>query len=135
MLVVVGALGAVAVPAYRGYRERVEIARGVAALAEMEGALQRWRTLNFRYPETLAEAGLGERRDPWGRPWFYLNIETARNRGAVRKDRNLVPINSDYDLYSAGRDGRTRPPLTARDSRDDLIRASNGGFFGIAEDY
>lgn len=53
----------------------------------------------------------------------------------MRKDRNLVPINSDYDLYSAGHDGATLPPLLAPVSRDDVIRANNGGFIGLASDF
>lgn len=34
--------------------------------------------------------------------------------GGARKDRFLVPINSDFDLYSMGKDGQSVGPLTAR---------------------
>lgn len=66
--------------------------------------------------------------------------ERERDRGGsymgqVRKDRNLVPINSNFDLYSMGQDGQSRPPLTARVSRDDIIYANDGAFIGLAEDY
>jgi general secretion pathway protein G len=44
-------------------------------------------------------------------------------------------LNSDYDLYSKGRDGRSVSPLTAKASRDDVIRASNGGFIGLGANY
>ena len=53
----------------------------------------------------------------------------------ARKDRFLAPINSDYDLYSVGPDGLTRPPLQNKDSRDDIIRAANGSYFGPAESF
>ena len=53
----------------------------------------------------------------------------------VRKDKNLVPINTDFDLYSLGKDGLSAGPLTAKDSRDDIVRANNGAFIGRAEDY
>ena len=46
-----------------------------------------------------------------------------------------MPINSDYDLYSMGEDGGTRPPLTARPSQDDIVRAGDGGFVGLAEEF
>ena len=49
-----------------------------------------------------------------------------------RKDRFLVPINSDYDLYSMGRDGDTKTPLTAKASHDDVIRCNDGEFVGLA---
>lgn len=56
-------------------------------------------------------------------------------QGQVRKDRNLNPINSDFDLYSMGPDGATVSALTAPRSHDDLVRARNGSFFGVAEDF
>jgi len=46
-----------------------------------------------------------------------------------------VPINSTYDLYSMGADGRTATPLTAAISRDDIIRANDGQYVGFAENY
>jgi general secretion pathway protein G len=52
--------------------------------------------------------------------------------GGARKDRFLVPINSDFDLYSMGKDGNTFLPLTAPQSHDDIIRANDGGFYGMA---
>jgi general secretion pathway protein G len=52
-----------------------------------------------------------------------------------RMDRFLVPINSDFDLYSMGPDGRSVAPMTARMSRDDIVRASNGRFVGPATEY
>jgi general secretion pathway protein G len=55
--------------------------------------------------------------------------------GKVRKDRFLVPINSTYDLYSMGADGRSVGPLTAAMSRDDIIRANDGAYVGLAEGY
>ncbi len=53
----------------------------------------------------------------------------------ARKDRFLVPINSDYDLYSRGKDGLSVAPLTAAQSRDDIVRAANGTFVGLAEKF
>ncbi len=55
--------------------------------------------------------------------------------GGARKDRFLVPINSDFDLYSMGRDGQTAAPLTANKSHDDILRASDGGFYGLAANF
>lgn len=55
--------------------------------------------------------------------------------GEVRKDRFQVPINSDFDLYSAGPDGESRGPLSAPVSRDDVLRANDGAYYGVAEDF
>ena len=53
----------------------------------------------------------------------------------ARKDRFLVPINSDFDLYSVGPDGETHATLNNPVSRDDIIRAADGGFYGLAEKF
>jgi len=55
--------------------------------------------------------------------------------GGARKDRFLVPINSDFDLYSMGKDGQSVGPLTAQKSHDDVIRANDGGFYGLASNF
>jgi general secretion pathway protein G len=44
-------------------------------------------------------------------------------------------LNSAFDLYSAGPDGESRAPLTARASRDDIICGRDGGFIGRASEF
>lgn len=55
--------------------------------------------------------------------------------GSVRKDRFLAPINTDFDLYSMGPDGDSKSQLNAKASRDDIIRAANGAYFGVASGF
>jgi len=55
--------------------------------------------------------------------------------GKARKDHFLVPLNSDYDLYSVGKDGESRAPLSAPQSADDVIRANDGAYIGLAANY
>ena len=88
------------------------------------------------YPVSLADVegeNFSEVLDPWGNPYQYLNI--AQDAGKAKKDQFLVPINTDFDLYSMGRDGETHTNLTVKVSQDDIIRANNGGFVGLAIDY
>jgi general secretion pathway protein G len=73
--------------------------------------------------------------DPWGYLYQYLDLTTAHGNGQARKDHGPVPINTDFDLYSMGKDGASVSPLTARASRDDIVRANNGAFVGLASDY
>lgn len=56
-------------------------------------------------------------------------------QGGARKDRHLHPISSDFDLYSMGKDGDSVKPLTAQKSHDDVIRASDGGYYGLAKNF
>jgi general secretion pathway protein G len=136
VVVVVGALlAAVAVPGYTLIVERANMTSAIADIGQIQLAVARFRLNIGRLPTTLAEAGQDTLTDPWGNPYQYLNIEAGAGLGDVRKDRNLVPINSDYDLYSMGKDGRSAPALTSKMSRDDIVRANNGGYVGLVENY
>jgi general secretion pathway protein G len=114
----------------------IEVLLAITLLAVLGGsaAVQRFQLERRELPGALEDAGLGGRLDPWGRPYRYYNVE-ANGRGGARKDRRLNPLNTDFDLYSLGKDGRTRPQISQRDSEDDIIRASNGRFVGKAIDY
>lgn len=90
---------------------------------------------NGRYPDSLVEVYGEVPLDEWGNPYQYLNHDKAVGQGQLRKDKNLVPINSDYDLYSMGPDGETSSPLTAEISQDDIVRGRNGLYIGVAADY
>jgi general secretion pathway protein G len=132
---ILGVLTAIAIPGYARYQDNVKFVQAKADIVIIESAIERYYANNLAFPDTLAQAGVGGMLDPWGNPYQYLNITTTKNKGQVRKDHKLVPINSDYDLYSMGKDGTSQPPLTAKSSRDDIIRANNGQFVGLAVDY
>jgi general secretion pathway protein G len=44
-------------------------------------------------------------------------------------------LNSDFDLYSVGRDGLTAASLLNSKSRDDVVRARDGSFVGTAQEF
>ena len=81
---------------------------------------------------TLVEAGLGNPIDPWGNPYRYVPVDSVP-KGQLRKDKALVPVNTDYDLYSMGADGKSQAPFTAKASQDDIVRAKDGAFVGLAK--
>ena len=133
-LTVLGLLAALAMPSYRSYLERSQGATVAGDMLTIELAIEQFQLASNSLPADLAALGMDGLRDPWGNPYRYLNLETAPP-GAARKDRFLVPLNTDYDLYSMGPDGRSVAPLTAAHSRDDYIRANDGRFHGWASDY
>jgi general secretion pathway protein G len=138
MLVValIGVLAAVALPSYKSYADRAKVGLIVGDFGNIELAIAKYRlSNNDALPPNLAALGFGNLRDPWNQAYVYLPFDASTSRAQMRKDRNLVPINSDYDLYSVGEDGDTVPPLTARPSRDDIVRAADGHFIGLAADY
>lgn len=134
-LAILGILAGVALPLYAGYIDRARNETAVADIGGISLALTSYFTDNGKYPDSLAEVRYATYRDPWGNPYQYLNIQTAKDKGSMRKDRFLVPINSDFDLYSMGKDGISVPPLTAKASRDDIIRANDGAYIGPADGF
>ena len=64
-----------------------------------------------------------------------LRYALMRKKEKRRKDRFLVPLNKEYDLYSMGKDGKSQPPLTAKESYDDIVRANNGIYIGQASQF
>lgn len=137
-LVVLATLTAIAVPSYRQYIEQARRSEAIKDIAEIGMIIERFFSLNQTYPANLAALGAGvPAADPWGNAYEYLAIAVtpAPNVGAVRRDKNMNPLNSDYDLFSMGPDAQTQKQLTAAKARDDVVRAGNGSFIGLASEH
>jgi general secretion pathway protein G len=135
VLAIVVILAGLAVGAYDRYREKLRVSQAVSDIGAIATSI-RLRAEDTRvFPGSLAEIGLGGKRDPWGRPYQYLNLETKKGNGMARKDKKLAPLNSDFDLYSMGKDGKSLAPLVPPVSRDDVVRARDGSFIGLAADF
>lgn len=63
---------------------------------------------------------------------LFSEVDVTATR---RRDRYLFPLNTDYDLFSLGPDASTAVSLGDKLGHDDVIRASNGGYFGVASEY
>jgi general secretion pathway protein G len=130
-------LVAIAVPTYSGVIGRQRTTRAIADIAQIAIRIERYRTTNGG-DAPLALAELGEiPQDPWGRDYQYLSFDAdiPGIKGLIRKDHNLHPLNSQFDLYSLGPDGESRAALTAKASRDDVVFGRDGGFIGPASEF
>ena len=128
-------IAAIAIPRFLAAIDQAKVARAVGDIRAIGTGIVGYQIVNRQYPATLAEVGYGENLDPWGQPYQYLNFANVKGKGPMRKDRFLVPINTFFDLYSMGKDGKTVAPLTAKVSQDDIIWANDGDFVGLASDY
>jgi general secretion pathway protein G len=134
-LAIVATLAALVIPGYKSYRSKVDQAQAILDIRTLEKEIYTYEGLQAKLPDNLGEVGGGNVRDPWGRPYVYLKLAGVKGLGAARKDKATVPLNTDFDLYSIGPDGSSKPPLTAAESQDDVVRALNGAFVGPAEDF
>lgn len=131
---VMATLAAIAMPLYTDYRDAMRASHSAKEIGVMSAAIEHYWQDHRAYPDTLADVGFGGRNDPWGRGYRFYNID-RNGRGGARKDKALNPINTDFDLYSVGADGKTKGQISNRDSEDDVIRANNGRFIGLARQF
>jgi general secretion pathway protein G len=132
---IVAVIATIAVPSYSSHIDRSKVAQAQGDIVQIERAIARFSADNQSLPSALGDLGQGEFLDPWGNPYQYLNLGDSKAKGKARQSESLVPINSDYDLYSLGQDGLSAPRLTARSSRDDVVRGRNGEFVGLAAEF
>lgn len=132
---VIGLIFAVAVPMYSRYILKSRVVEATVDIGEMSKKIRAYELANGALPSTLADAGYSGKTDPWGFAYEYKNLVTSTGNGQARKDKKLAPLNSDFDLYSVGPDGMTQSSLGHSSSRDDIVRARDGKFVGLAEEF
>ena len=121
VIAIVGILTSIATPNYIKYKEKARVAVATTEMREIEKEIVNYLIENGELPEDLSEIGMDKVLDPWGRPYKYLRIQASdeakddkSKKGKPRKDHSLHPINSDYDLFSVGKDGKSTCPFGKR---------------------
>ena len=137
-IAIVGILAAIAIPSYINYRYKAQITVAVSEIKLIEKSIINYVIDGNDLPDSLSDLGKDQIIDPWGNPYQYLRLDggTAKGiNGIRRRDKDANPVNSDYDLYSMGKDGKTAAQFTAKKGRDDVVRANDGKYYGLAEDH
>ena len=141
VMAIIATLAGIAVPMYLSALEKARVAKGTADIHSIGNEISTYRLFNGGWPLSLADVGRATFHDPYGNPYEYLAIACDETLGkckapaGARKDQFLKPLNSDFDLYSKGRDGQSVSTLNAKKSWDDIIRANDGGFVGLASEF
>lgn len=120
-----------------GYRKGLERAREVQAIgdiAHLTEDIKDYYATHWELPESLDQVQDEVPLDPWGNPYQYFRISPTDPAGC-REARNHDPLNSDYDLYSLGPDGATATWVLEENGLDDIVRANDGEYIGVAEKY
>ncbi len=138
-MVIIAVLMTIALPMIQQVLDKARVARAIGDVRAVQTDLQTYETDGKGLPGSLSEIGRGDMMDPWGFAYRYLPFPTGgpgnKPPTGARMDRFLVPVNTTFDLYSVGKDGGTLAPMTAPVSQDDIVRANDGGFIGLASRF
>ena len=138
VMAIIGMLLGIATPRLQQLLKGVRVTEAINDITVIEQDVIAYSAVNDSLPPSLDAIGRGGMLDPWGNPYQYLVMtydKNGRPSAGGRKDRSLHPLNSDFDLYSMGEDGVSVAPITAKPSQDDIIRANDGGYVGLARLY
>jgi len=135
-LAIAAILVTLAVGQFSAYVERARGATARADIVTMTTEVERHRSNHQgAYPDSLGDFNRANTLDPWGNAYHYTNLTAAKSKRNARRDRRLNPLNSDYDLFSAGKNGVFKSQISQKDSLDDIIRARDGAFIGRASEF
>jgi len=131
VIAIIGILAAIGLPAYQDYAEKAKVVQAATDIGGMQAKIQHYFDEERSYPDSLADVGESGRMDPWGKAYTYYNID-KNGKGGARKDKKLNPINSDFDLFSMGKDKESQTQISHKLSEDDVIRGRDGSFINLA---
>lgn len=135
VLAIIGVLASIALPAYKDYTEKTKVNQAVTDITAIAVRAEAYWNNERAYPETLADIGAEGMTDPWGNAYQYTNLYNKKGKGGNRKDKNLNPLNSDFDLFSMGENSTFKTQISNQESLDDVIRANDGKFIDLASKY
>jgi general secretion pathway protein G len=137
-MAIIGIVAAIAIPNFISFRYKAKVAVAIEEIKQIENAIGAYVLNEGVLPDSLTDVGEDDMTDPWGHPYRYLRIDGGKAKGLKgkrRRDKNANPVNSDYDLYSMGKDGKTAAQFTAKKARDDVVRANDGRYYGLAGEH
>jgi general secretion pathway protein G len=132
---IIGVLAAIGFIAYRNYVNKAKVVTAINEINTLEKEIYTYSIDHNDFPPTLNDVGYGGFLDPWNRPYVYQPDLTPPFTPPNPRTKGGSLINTDYDLYSQGRDGLSVPDIQAPVSQDDIIRAGDGAYKGYAEGY
>jgi len=138
IVAIVATLAGICIPAYDKYQENTRRARAVLDIRAIESDILIEESLSGKFPDDLTEVPKAERLDPWGGYYQYYNPTTKKgggHGGVQRFDKLAKPLNTDFDLYSMGKDGISKANLDKTESLDDIVRGLNGQYLGPAANF
>jgi general secretion pathway protein G len=136
VVTILALLTLIALPSFTMLKDLAKNARAETEIRAMEKGFALYVNDNYGLPAGLAAIPGAVINDPWGNPYEYWKITgpgdaNAYSPGVPGTDQ----INTDYDLYSKGKDGQSLKGLSDPTCADDIIRCGNLGKVVLADKY
>jgi len=134
VLVILAVLSTMAIPTYSRIKDVARETRAMEEIRAFEGTISAFAADRGTLPDTLADVGLANMVDPWGHHYVYANIIKGE---AARRSIATDFANSDFDLYSHGLDNATdlTGDFEASANKDDIVRAGEGAYVGLGQNF
>ncbi len=134
VVAIIGIIAAIGTITFQSFAEKARIKKAASEISSIQVKIKGYEAYEGSLPNSLSDLDDFNMSDPWGNPYRYSNFAIVPPN-QWRKDKNLHPLNVDYDLWSNGKDGLSQPQLLAPVSHDDIVRASDGAYIGLATGY
>jgi len=136
IVAIIGILAAIAIPAYSKIKDMAKNARAESEIRMLEKGIALYMVDHTVLPDEKTVFSTSSRLDPWGNEYVYHVITDPRDPAAYATISGGDLINTDYDLYSKGKDGQsTYETVVDGTSSDDLIRCGELGIVVLVEKY
>jgi len=133
VVAIIAVLSSLALPGFSYMKGKAQVGSTAAELSGLQTEVISFNLETGSFPDALNQLVTTIVNDAYGRPYQYLRIET--NPGLERENGFGLDLNTDFDLYSLGLDGVTAQDIDAPASLDDVVRATDGTFFGLGERF
>ena len=138
VIAIVAILASLAFGSFSKFKEMARIARCCEEIRSLEREITAYATEKGELPPNLAAINRQDLKDPWGNPYQYFPAAqpvALWNAGPNNRVNGGGTINTDFDLYSLGASSTFDQLISADVSLDDIIRADDGSFVGMAKDH
>jgi general secretion pathway protein G len=132
---IISILAAISIPEYQHYVNTTKTTRAIGEIRTLNTEINAFYIDNGKYPINWVELRSNVLNDPWQRPYVYYNFASVPSPApaaqAPLKDILSMSLNTDFDLYSLGPDGKTAEVGGVADTDDDIARFNDGVYVGL----
>jgi general secretion pathway protein G len=124
VIAIIGILSTLGIPSYNGYKDKARNGRAMSEIRTLSTEISGYILDRQANPPDLDAINRANFRDPWQRLYIYHTVP-------AQEDLMFQKLNTDYDLYSTGKDGQSVDAGGNPANVDDIVRVNSSAFVGM----